>query len=87
MSQAWIAVETDLPALGEIVEVWVSLPRVFGTTWLSGRLSGHTATMEPLWLNAVTGEPFPQGWEVIRWRRPEGSNASPVTREALPNRA
>jgi len=70
----WNGVDEELPSVDEIVEVWVAFGQG-GTTWLRGyRLAGRTGG-DVLWLNALTHEPFPEGWRVIRWRRAEGESA------------
>ncbi|MGH8260064.1 MAG: hypothetical protein ACREUG_10280 [Steroidobacteraceae bacterium] len=67
----WNDVDAELPSVTEIVEVGLTFGHG-GTTCLKGyRLIGR-AGGESLWLNALTHEPFPEGWRVIRWRKAEG---------------
>ncbi|HTV51379.1 MAG TPA: hypothetical protein VME21_09330 [Steroidobacteraceae bacterium] len=66
----WKDLHEDLPTVAEIVEVCVCFGHG-GTTRLRGyRLVGR-AGGESLWLNALTHAPFPEGWQVVRWKRAE----------------
>ncbi len=70
---AWIDLTDELPTVDEIVEVWLNFGQS-GMTQLRGyRLAGRPGG-EPLWLNALTHEPFPEGWHVVRWKRAEGES-------------
>ena len=67
----WNDSSEQLPPIDEIVEVWMNFGQG-GTTRLKGyRLTGRSGG-EPLWLNALTHEPFPEGWQVVRWRHAGG---------------
>lgn len=70
----WNPVDADLPPVNEIVEVSLTFGHG-GTACLRGyRLAGRTGG-ESLWLNALTHEPFPEGWRVTRWKSAEGETA------------
>lgn len=69
----WIDADTELPSANEIVEVEVTFAS--GSMQLRGyRLPSRTG-VESLWLNALTHEPFPDGWRVSRWKKAEGQMA------------
>lgn len=66
----WNEVDAELPPVNEIVEVWLTFGQ--GGAGLRGyRITGRTGG-ESLWLNALTHEPFPAGWRVVRWKHAEG---------------
>ncbi|HUI62444.1 MAG TPA: hypothetical protein VLX90_19610 [Steroidobacteraceae bacterium] len=70
---SWIDVDAELPAVDEIVEVWLTFGQG-GVTQLRGyRLASHAGN-DVLWLNALTHEPFPEGWRVARWRKAHGES-------------
>lgn len=77
---SWIAVQSELPSANEVVEVCVAMNRAGSITWLRGYRLETPPGLQALWLNALTHEPFPQGWRVTQWRRIEpvlaGSGAS-----------
>ncbi|HXS28253.1 MAG TPA: hypothetical protein VN730_11360 [Steroidobacteraceae bacterium] len=70
----WNDVDEDLPSVDEIVEVWLDFGQG-GVTRLRGYRLAGPAGAETLWLNALTHEPFPEGWRVVRWRKAEGESA------------
>jgi hypothetical protein len=67
----WKNSRDDLPVVDEIVEVCVSFGQG-GATQLRGYRLAARAGGQSLWLNALTHEPFPEGWRVARWKRAEG---------------
>ncbi len=69
----WNEVGEVLPSVDEIVEVWLAFAHG-GTTRLRGYRLAARAGGESLWLNALTHEPFPEGWRVIHWRKAEGES-------------
>ena len=68
---SWIDAEADPPPVNEIVEVSMEFG-TSGTTQLRGYRLASRAGGESLWLNALTHEPFPDGWRVSRWKKAEG---------------
>jgi hypothetical protein len=75
----WIDVESGLPEAHEVVDVWITLHGGRATRLRGYRLfcDGEAA---PLWLNALTDEPFPEGWRVTRWRRAEDTGNASLAR-------
>ena len=72
----WHDVDEELPSVDEIVEVSMAFGQG-GSTLLRGyRIAGRSGG-ETLWLNALTHEPFPDGWRVTRWRKAEGETVAP----------
>ncbi|HTT02252.1 MAG TPA: hypothetical protein VMG11_09220 [Steroidobacteraceae bacterium] len=70
---AWIDVADDLPCVDEIVEVWLAFGHGGSTQMRGYRLASRTGA-EALWLNALTHEPFPEGWRVVRWKKASGES-------------
>lgn len=77
IDQSWIAAESELPPAGQVVEVWITLARSAGTTWLRGYRAEPEVGGPPRWVNASTGEPFPTGWSVQKWRRVDALAPAP----------
>lgn len=75
----WIDVESGLPEAHEVVDVWIALHGGRATRLRGYRLFGD-GEAAPLWLNALTDEPFPEGWRVTRWRRAEGTSSAALAR-------
>jgi|HubBroStandDraft_1064217.scaffolds.fasta_scaffold136488_1 hypothetical protein len=67
----WIEAEADPPPVNEIVEVSVQFGPS-GIAQLRGYRLASRAGAESLWLNALTHEPFPDGWRITRWKKAEG---------------
>ena len=68
---SWIDADADPPPVNEIVEVSVQFGSS-GATQLRGYRLASRGSAESLWLNALTHEPFPEGWRVSRWKKAEG---------------
>ena len=68
---SWTDVDVELPPPNEVVDVSLTFGRT-GTTRLSGYRLSSRAGAETLWLNALTHEPFPDGWRVVGWRKARG---------------
>lgn len=74
---SWIEVSTELPEVNQVVEVAVAMSRSEAITYLRGyRLTEAHPGAESLWLNALTHQPFPDGWRVVSWRAIEGGTGS-----------
>jgi hypothetical protein len=67
----WVDADAEPPLVNEIVEVSVQFGAT-GTTQLLGYRLASRAGGESLWLNALTHEPFPEGWRITRWKKAEG---------------
>jgi hypothetical protein len=67
---SWIEVDTELPCANEVVEVWIKMSRAGAVMRLRGyRLAHRSGGGHSLWLNAITHQPFPEGWRVTKWRK------------------
>jgi hypothetical protein len=77
---SWIDVNAELPSANRVVDVCVVLTHG-GVTQLRGyRLATRGGHTESLWLNAITHQPFPEGWRVIKWRAMEGDASAHTLR-------
>ena len=76
----WRAVTRELPPPGEVVEARMSLGArrsiILSVICLSDQPQPEGSAAAPMWLNATTHGPLPEGWLPIEWRWPPGSSAS-----------
>lgn len=72
---SWVAAQDGLPAANEVVDVSLAFTHG-GSTQLRGYRLVSRGGGESLWLNALTHEPFPQGWQVVKWKT-AGKTAAP----------
>lgn len=73
---SWIDVNSELPSTNTVVDVCILLGKG-GLTRLHGYRLSNRARAESLWLNALTHRPFPDGWQVTKWKDTEYENAIP----------
>lgn len=74
----WRPVSRELPPPGVVVEARVTLG-ARRSIILSVICLSDEGTVPPVWLNATTHGPLPEGWLPIEWRPPIGaSSASPA---------
>jgi hypothetical protein len=70
----WIAVSDLLPPIDTVVESRVSLGETRSIVLNVVRVHASGA---PGWLNPLTREPLPAGWQPIAWRQPAIPGAEP----------